>query len=108
MCHIKRSPGGGSMQSWKVRLGLVLTMLGMLLAVSAPAVAQTDAFLDLADEVEEECDELGDEDFDGLTNGDDEDNDDDGISDYLDEEDCVNEAADAAGECEDRKSTRLN
>ena len=28
------------MQSWKARLGLVLTMLGMLLAVSVPAAAQ--------------------------------------------------------------------
>src|SRR5918993_974419 len=88
MCHIKGSPGGGSMQSWKVRLSLVLTMLGMLFAVSAPAVAQTDAFLDLADEVEEECDDLGDEDFDGLTNGD-------------DEQDCLDEVANALEDCAD-------
>ena len=75
------------MQSWKVRLSLVLTMLAMLLAVSVPAVAQADefdGFSDLAAEVEEECDELGDEDLDGFTNGDDEDNDNDGISDDFD------------------------
>src|SRR5918994_5696260 len=38
--HSKRSSGGRSMKSWKIRLGLMLTMLAMLLAVSVPASAQ--------------------------------------------------------------------
>jgi hypothetical protein len=42
------------MQGWKIRLGLVLTMMGMLLAVSVPAAA--DEFDDLAFEAEvEDC-----------------------------------------------------
>lgn len=93
------------MNSWKVRLGLVLTILGMLLAVSAPTVAQTDElndkFFNLAAEAEEECDELGDEDRDGLNNGDDEYKDNDGIHNDFDEQDCVNEAAGLAEDCVD-------
>jgi len=44
------------MKSWKARLGLVLTMLAMLLAVSLPAMAD-DADLDgIEDAIEEELD----------------------------------------------------
>jgi hypothetical protein len=49
------------MKSWKSRLGLVLTMLAMLLAVSLPAVA--DDAEELADQLFEEG-ELGADDFD--------------------------------------------
>ena len=40
------------MKGWKVRLGLVLTMLAMLLAVSVPAMAQ---------DIDDECDFDGDD-----------------------------------------------
>ena len=56
------------MKSWKTRLGLVLTMLAMVLAVSVPAMADHDEE-ELAFEVEVEDCELvstGNDDFDEL------------------------------------------
>jgi hypothetical protein len=70
------------MQSWMARLGLVITMLAMVLAVSMPAVAQEeelelDDLDDLGDELTVEADigscdlvSTGDDDLDGDTDED--------------------------------------
>ena len=68
------------MQSWMARLGLVITMLAMVLAVSMPAVAQElelDDLDDLGDDLAVEADigscdlvSTGDDDLDGDTDED--------------------------------------
>jgi hypothetical protein len=79
------------MKSWKVRLGLVLAMLAMVLAVSIPAVADEDDFEDfleaeLAGEVE--VDDVDcDDDNDGWHNDEDDDDDNDGWNDDEDDDD---------------------
>jgi hypothetical protein len=45
------------MKSWKARLGLVVTMLGMLLAVSIPAVALDEDNNDVIEEAELDTEE---------------------------------------------------
>ncbi len=90
------------MKSWKTRLGLVLAMLAMVLAVSVPAMADIDGVEDLEDEFEEvvenDLDAQGLE-FDDITCAiDDEDDDDDlwnDIEDWDDDNDLTEDLEDA-------------
>lgn len=95
------------MTSWRARLGLVVTMLGMLLAVSIPAVADEvlidpedceivdedgDGIDDISgffsEDAELLCDiDCDDFDEDAICNDEDDDDDDDGISDDDDDDD---------------------
>jgi hypothetical protein len=79
------------MKSWKTRLGLVLAMLAMVLAVSIPAVADEDDFnefleAELAGDVSIEDIDC-DVDDDGWHDDDDDDDDNDGWHDDDDDDD---------------------
>jgi hypothetical protein len=80
------------MKNWKTRLGLVLAMLAMVLAVSVPAVADIDDEEEFVEEyaevVEDELDAQGLDYFDDITCAiDDENDDDDWLNDIEDLDD---------------------